>query len=455
MHDVGVIEVNDNRTERPGGSSACIDKYCDETSGPGEYRALDKNMVEMGVPDEQSALNQHEQGGHTLDQVDDQQADDTDIVICQLYYKSLLHVDMKVQDAGITAVVDTAAEVSLISFELFESLDPKPKTIMRVKMYTAGKGLIMNGLIVGPVKLKLGSLVIEENIYVSPIRDQMLLGLDNMLKYNIAVDIPQKMLRFSNECVPMLTNAGMSKSDVTVSKYLGDQQQQQMKCLLIEFEDVFALDEFDLGNFTAVQHEIETEMARPVKSKIRRTPMGFAAEEEEHLNKMLKTKPKVGFLGRWVGPGGMEVSDADIKVVKQWKRPVSTREVEQFLGLVNYHRTFIPNLAKVAVPLYAITGKREYTWQAKQDEAFQQLMTSPPVLALPNSKDPFVLDTDASDRAVGAALSQIQDGKERVFSFAYLACGQNREITVQHEKSYWLSLDSYAIIDIIYLVVHS
>ncbi|WAR23456.1 hypothetical protein MAR_037125 [Mya arenaria] len=99
MHGVGVMEVTYNGTERPGGSSACIDKYCDETRGHMWH------LVEMGVPDEQFALNPHEQGGHTFDQVDDQQADDTDIVICQLYYKSLLHVDMKVQDAGITAVL--------------------------------------------------------------------------------------------------------------------------------------------------------------------------------------------------------------------------------------------------------------------------------------------------------------------------------------------------------------
>lgn len=36
-----------------------------------------------------------------------------------------------------------------------------------------------------------------------------------------------------------------------------------------------------------------------------------------------------------------------------------------------------------------------------------------PVLALPNAIDPFVLDTDASDRSVGAELIQVQGGEKR------------------------------------------
>ena len=45
-------------------------------------------------------------------------------------------------------------------------------------------------------------------------------------------------------------------------------------------------------------------------------------------------------------------------------------------------------------------------------------MTIPPVLAYPNAKDQFILDTDASDLAIGAVLSQVQDGKEQPISFA-------------------------------------
>ena len=44
-------------------------------------------------------------------------------------------------------------------------------------------------------------------------------------------------------------------------------------------------------------------------------------------------------------------------------------------------------------------------------------MTSTPVLAYPNTDDPFILDTDASDVAMGAVLSQVQEGQERVVAY--------------------------------------
>ena len=45
-------------------------------------------------------------------------------------------------------------------------------------------------------------------------------------------------------------------------------------------------------------------------------------------------------------------------------------------------------------------------------------MTSAPVLTLPNAQDTFILDTDASDYAIGAALSHVQKGQERAIAFA-------------------------------------
>jgi hypothetical protein len=57
--------------------------------------------------------------------------------------------------------------------------------------------------------------------------------------------------------------------------------------LLCEFEDVFAKSEFDLGKFNTIQHGIDTGTNRPVKQRIRRTPLGFAGEEEAQLKNML------------------------------------------------------------------------------------------------------------------------------------------------------------------------
>jgi hypothetical protein len=49
---------------------------------------------------------------------------------------------------------------------------------------------------------------------------------------------------------------------------------------------VFAKSEFDLRKFNTIQHGIDTGTTRPVKQRIRRTPLGFAGEEEAQLKKM-------------------------------------------------------------------------------------------------------------------------------------------------------------------------
>ena len=63
-------------------------------------------------------------------------------------------------------------------------------------------------------------------------------------------------------------------------------------------------------------------------------------------------------------------------------------------------------------------------WETEQAEAFEGLkeaLVSPPVLALPVPEGEFVLDTDASGEAIGAELSQIQEGQERTIAYGSLS----------------------------------
>nr|XP_054762021.1 uncharacterized protein LOC129268495 [Lytechinus pictus] len=147
---------------------------------------------------------------------------------------------------------------------------------------------------------------------------------------------------------------------------------------------------------------------------------------EDHMNNLrevlqrfrsfkLKLKPKkcelfrreVEFLGRNVGENKISLKPDQIEAVRNWPAPRTRKQVERFLGLVNYHRTFIKNYAAAAVPLYKITGKNMFCWGPEQQEAFdsiKELLTSAPVLTMPNLQDPFILDTDASNEAIGAEL---------------------------------------------------
>ena len=74
------------------------------------------------------------------------------------------------------------------------------------------------------------------------------------------------------------------------SELLSGEESGKLSQLICEFQEFqeFAKDDFDLGDFTAVQHKIDTGEAPPVKMRMRRTPVNFEKEEEEVLQKMLK-----------------------------------------------------------------------------------------------------------------------------------------------------------------------
>ena len=145
------------------------------------------------------------------------------------------------------------------------------------------------------------------------------------------------------------------------------------------------------------------------------------------------------FLGRRVDTAGVHVTDAHIKDVLEWPVPKCRKDVERFLGFINYHREFVQGMAGRTAVLYNLTGSRsKWEWTEDHQQAFEdlkQVMTSPPVLGFPNDKDLFVLDTDASDFAIGAELSQVQQCKERVISYASktLNPGQRKYCTTRKE----------------------
>eukprot|EP00731_Ephydatia_muelleri_P023718 Em0015g1301a len=132
---------------------------------------------------------------------------------------------------------------------------------------------------------------------------------------------------------------------------------------------------------------------------------------------------KVRFLGHVVSASGISTDPDKTEVVSNWPTPTDKREIQQFLGLVNYYRRFIKNFASLAKPLQRLTEKNvTFEWNESCQNAFDQLcacLVSAPVLAFPDYSKTFILDTDASENGIGAVLSQGQDdGSECVIAYA-------------------------------------
>ncbi|MCP3871386.1 MAG: hypothetical protein GY703_25440, partial [Gammaproteobacteria bacterium] len=91
--------------------------------------------------------------------------------------------------------------------------------------------------------------------------------------------------------IPSIPNQGLpehlQKLYLDSSWKLEPDDQEKLKNLLIEFQDIFAKSEYDLGHFSAFEHTIDTGEATPIKLGLRRTPWHFREQEEELLTKML------------------------------------------------------------------------------------------------------------------------------------------------------------------------
>ena len=167
----------------------------------------------------------------------------------------------------------------------------------------------------------------------------------------------------------------------------------------------------------------------------------FSETVEQHLERLvtvlgrlcsagLKLKPKkcalfqksIAFLGHVVSERGIETDPVKTEAVREWPVPRSVRDVRAFLGLAGYYRRFVPGFASIAGPLHAMLGKgRKFQWTPEAQQSFDSLklaLTSSPILAMPTDEGEFILDTDSSDSTIGAVLSQVQEGHERVVAYA-------------------------------------
>ena len=175
----------------------------------------------------------------------------------------------------------------------------------------------------------------------------------------------------------------------------------------------------------------------------------FSKTPEEHIKRLqqvfqrfreanLKINPtkcaffqtKVQFLGRVISKNGLETDLEKVEAVQNFPVQQNQTDVKSFLGLCSYYRRYIKNFAMIARPLHkASETKFSFTWTKETQEAFESLkkhLSSTPMLAFPDVKEPFILYTYASLTAMGAVLAQVQDGKERAICYASKAFSKSQ-----------------------------
>ena len=128
------------------------------------------------------------------------------------------------------------------------------------------------------------------------------------------------------------------------------------------------------------------------------------------------------FLGHIIGVNGITMDPKKTKVIHNRGKPQTLKELQSFLGFANYYRDFIQDYSLMALPLTRLTKKdAPFRWDNEADNAFKSLknaFTSTSMLGHANLSEPFIVEADASDFALGAVLAQVkEDGRTHPIAF--------------------------------------
>jgi hypothetical protein len=140
-------------------------------------------------------------------------------------------------------------------------------------------------------------------------------------------------------------------------------------------------------------------------------------------------KVRIEYLSVIISHNKVEMDLVKIAGVVDWPTPSNKKEVQSFIGFVNFYQHFIPGFSHHACALFDLTMKNvRFIWGLPQEDSFmklKELITSAPVLVLPNNDLPFILEANSSGIAIGAVLSQQQVNNNVWHPIAFLSKALN------------------------------
>ncbi|SJL00960.1 uncharacterized protein ARMOST_04273 [Armillaria ostoyae] len=235
---------------------------------------------------------------------------------------------------------------------------------------------------------------------------------------------------------PTIMFFGLTNSPTTFQWMMND----IFKDLISEGKVTIYLDDILIFTKDLDEHR---RIVRRVLQKLRENKLFLKAEKCEF--EVLETE----YLGVIISEGQVRMDPVKLAGIAEWPTPTKKKELQSFLGFTNFYRKFIKNYSKVVRALTQLTGNAEWTWGAAQNQAFQQLkrqMAEDVILAIPNRTGRFRVEADASNGAIGAVLSQEQDGKWRPVAFmskALTATERNYEIYDKELLAIMLALSEW------------
>jgi hypothetical protein len=128
------------------------------------------------------------------------------------------------------------------------------------------------------------------------------------------------------------------------------------------------------------------------------------------LSKCSFYQSRIQYLGNVISGEGIAVDLAKVEAIMEWPAPMNVTEVHSFMGLSGYYRWFVEGFSKIANPIMELQKKnKKFVWTEECAEAFRrlkELLTTAPILKVPDMDADFLVCTDASKEGLGGVLMQ-------------------------------------------------
>ena len=144
--------------------------------------------------------------------------------------------------------------------------------------------------------------------------------------------------------------------------------------------------------------------------------------------------PQVTYLGHCISADGITPDENRVKAILAMPPPKDKKGVERLLGTLNYVSEFVPNMSTVTEHIRVLLGKDvPFVWTWEQEAAFEnvkKLLSTAPVLAFYDVKQPVTVSCDASQTGLGAVFLQ----QERPVAYISRALSDTEQRYAQIEK---------------------
>ena len=124
------------------------------------------------------------------------------------------------------------------------------------------------------------------------------------------------------------------------------------------------------------------------------------------------------YLGFVVNKDGIMMHPDYVKAIQDWPEPETVKELNTFLGYSGYYRSFLKDYSELTYEMNQQRRAKTLEWTKQMSENFKKIKEAfmkRPIRSYPryDIEAPFEVTTDFSAKAVGAILSQVQNGRER------------------------------------------